>query len=152
MLSTIEFEQKFRDMAALCGFALSSASVETYYNAMKYSDEKVLFKAFEMMTLDPPSKLNLKHIKNFMLIARKEFGSDASLWDGTECSECIEGLVWHKGSDGNNYVFRCAACKSYDNNNYPYFVDEEIANLESKLKAIKENPGRMTFINSKSMM
>lgn len=136
MVSRLEFTDKFTAMARLCGFTVQRAVIDTYYESLKYQDESTLFKALELMPDNPPSKLSLKHIKAFISIVKNETRTSGSVshWNGTECPECEEGLIFTK-HHGYGSVWRCLACKSYDAPIIPYYTFQNVAYYEAKLKS-----------------
>ena len=142
MISFKLFEEKFFKMITLCGFTFVKKNIDDYYESLKHTDERTLLLAFKEMTEDPPPKLNLKHIKNFISIVKNRgVEGTQSAWNGTKCSnpDCIDGLIPTK-INGLSYPFKCPVCRSYDCKSYQWYTRENVEALEQKLAKQFERP------------
>lgn len=152
MISEKTFQEKFEQMARLCGFPLTKATYKPFYIKLQYQNEVNLFKAFELMAEDPPMKLNLKHIRSFISIANKESGEVAGKWNGKECTdpECDQGLI-PININGNKTSMRCTKCKSYAMPSMMWYTPENMDWLRNRYKEIDERKdGKIIFLNKHS--
>ena len=138
------FKEHFIKMVRLCGYTVHKDAIDVYFERLGYEEEEDLLEAFKLMVEDPPQKLNLKHIRSFLSIAKSKDGV-ATDWSGKECSHCERGLIF-TNHFGYSFVWRCRYCRS-SNLKFQYHTEDNVYNLVEKMKEdgythtrIKEEP------------
>ena len=101
-------------MVTLCSFPqnmLNPGQVEVYFDALRYTDERILLLAFKKICSAPPNKLTLAVILHQVNNLQPKVG--ISDWSGKECIDenCNRGLISEQiGVYG--VLFRCLRCDS----------------------------------------
>ena len=152
MIEQHTFDTKFIEMVRLCGFTFQAKGIQTYRNKLQYENQDTLFKAFDLMADDPPVKLNLKHIRSFIGIAKGTTGEATGKWNGAECTdpECDQGLI-PININGNKTSMRCTRCNSYDMPKMMPYTQKNVDWLRRKYEEIDERKGgKIVFLNNGS--
>jgi hypothetical protein len=139
MVDEITFAAKFRKMVTLCNYPqgmLKDPQVDTFYDALKFNDERTLLSAFAKICSSPPNKLTLSVILHHVneLKPKKE----CSDWTERECNVegCERGLISEQIGK-YSVLFKCTSCDSSKLKFINDHTTENVFNEQQKHKPVE---------------
>jgi hypothetical protein len=147
MISQDLFTDKFKKLITLCSFPQNMANqsnIEIYFDALKFTDERILLSAFKKICSSPPNKLTLAAILHY--VGELKPKTECSDWDGTECNieGCNRGLISEQ-IGVYSVLFRCLKCDSSKLRWINDHTTENIMNEQQKHKPVErvKEPSKM---------